>query len=173
MLTGWPRTMDKPFRFFLILLLNWSAFSLEAQWIDSTFHRLEPAVKDQTESIYLRFSTYIKDDKAYPIGIMGGGIKQEFVISPDAMGAFKAYQKQKKWSLICTGIQLVTQIAAFTTKDKSLRKGLLIGAGAVSVINVPLYIGSNNNLSKAVWIRNKEVLNHPQHDMKKATAIDR
>lgn len=173
MLSWWPNTMDTPFRFCLLLLFTWPVFSLEAQLSDSTFNRSEVDLRDQTESIYLRFSTYIKDDKAYPIGIMGGGIKQEFAISPDAMGAFKAYQKQKKWSLVCTGIQLVTQIAAFTTKDKSLRTGLLIGAGAVSVINVPLYIGSNNNLSRAVWIRNRDVLKHPQGDMKKATAIDR
>jgi hypothetical protein len=61
-------------------------------------------------------------------------------------------------TLVFAGLQLATQIAAFTSRDKSTRTGLFIGAGVISVVSVPIYIGSQKNLNHAIWIRNGAVL---------------
>lgn len=102
---------------------------------------------------------YMKNDKLYDIGATGGKMKKEFTASPDAIPIFKKYQRQRKWTLLFSGIQLATEITALTTKNKSLRTGLLIGGGATSVVIIPLFLASNKNLSKAVWIRNGAILN--------------
>lgn len=144
---------------FLLLLILTSCFSdITAQQNDSLEHTTSVSNAYQTETIYLRFSTFEKNKELYEIGIFGEGLKQEMSISPDAMAVFKKYQKQKRWSAVCAGLQLVTQIAAFTTRDKSQRTGLHIGGAGISIVAVPLFIGSTKNLNKAVWIRNGEVL---------------
>ena len=112
----------------------------------------------QSESIYLQLGTYTKNGLKYDIGIIGGRLKHEMLVSPEAMAVFKKYQKQKTWSLVCAGAQLVTQVAAFTTRDKSRRTALHISGGAISIVSIPLYFGSYKNLNKAVWIRNGAVL---------------
>ena len=132
--------------------------SLVAQLNDLHFNGTSLPSNYQTETIYLRFSTYVKDSQVYQIGIIGEILKHDMMLSPDAMIVFKKYQRQKKWSLVCAGVQLATQVAAFSTRDKSWRTGLLIGSGAVAVVSIPLYIGSQRNLNKAVWIRNRDVL---------------
>ncbi|MEP6647616.1 MAG: hypothetical protein ABJC12_11065 [Saprospiraceae bacterium] len=115
----------------------------------------------QAESIYVTLTGYRKNDKLYDIGAIGGKMKNEFTASPDAIPIFEKYQRQRKWTLLFSGIQLATEITALTTKNKSLRTGLLIGAGATSIVIIPLFLASNKNLSKAVWIRNRDVLNKP------------
>ena len=127
---------------------------------DNDFHFSETALpgKYQTETIYLRFNKFGKNGQWQDIGIVGEGLKPEMVISPDAMTIFKKYQRQKRWSLVCAGLQIVTEVAALTTGNKAKRTGLHIGGVGISLIAVPIYIGSYQNLNKSVWIRNGDVL---------------
>lgn len=140
----------------LILALNYSGIT--AQQNDSLQFGTPWVDTYQAETIFLRFSHYEKNNQLYEIGIFGEGLKSEMAASPDAMVFFKKYQRQKRWSLVCAGLQLATQIAAFTSNNKSRRTGLHIGGAGVSIVAVPLFIGSNINLNKAIWIRNGEVL---------------
>ena len=134
--------------------------SLSAQQDTSEINKDSLALKYKTETIYMQLSTYTKNNQKYDIGMTGGGMKNEMMLSPDAMPYFKKYQKQKIWTLVCTGIQVVMEVAAFTTHDKSRRTALHIGGGVVSLVTIPLYFGSYKNLNKAVWIRNGDVLSN-------------
>lgn len=81
------------------------------------------------------------------------------MISPDAVIVFKKFQHQRNWLFLISGLELATSIAALTSKNKHLKTGMLISGAALSVISIPLYIGSVNNENKAVWLRNRDVLN--------------
>jgi hypothetical protein len=157
--------MDSPFNtmkqlkyFPLLLILALDFTGIQAQQNDSLQVGTSWADTYQAETIFLRFSHYEKNNQLYEIGIFGEGIKLEMAGSPDAMVFFKKYQRQKRWSLVCAGLQLATQIAAFTSNNKSRRTGLHIAGAGVSIVAVPLFIGSNINLNKAIWIRNGEVM---------------
>ncbi len=152
------KTLKEPLFRLPFLFLTLTCTSLAAQQNDLHLSDTSLTSKYERETIYLRFSTYVKDNEAYEIGIIGEVIKHDMMVSPDAMIEFKKYQKQRKWSLVLAGLQLVTQVAAYSTRDKSWRRGLLIGSGAVAIVSIPFYIGSQRNLNKAVWIRNRDVL---------------
>ena len=113
----------------------------------------------EKETIYITMTGYMKNNKAYDIGLTGGKLKKEMMVSPEAVVVFEKFQHQRGWTYLFSGLQLAAEITSLTTKDKKLRTGMLIGAGVMSGIIIPLYIGSSKNLSKAVWIRNGAVLN--------------
>jgi hypothetical protein len=147
----------------IVLLLSLSLFniSLIAQQDSVRFSNDYMHSKYQNETIYLQLNTYTKDNKAHDLGMFGGGLTNEMKVSPDAMVIFKKYQKQKVWSFVCAGLQMATEIAAFSTPNRSRRTALQIGGGVISIVSVPLYFGSTKNLNKAVWIRNEKVLKWP------------
>jgi hypothetical protein len=157
--------MAKPFRsmkhlkyFFLFLIILMVLSGITAQQNDTLQVGASRADAYQAETIFLGFSRYEKNKQLYDIGIFGEGLKNEMTGSPDAMVLFKKYQRQKRWSLVITGLQLATQIAAFTSHNKSRRTGLHISGAGLSIVAVPLFIGSTKNLNKAIWIRNGDVL---------------
>jgi hypothetical protein len=150
--------MKKPKFFSLQLCFILSSHFIWAQQNNSLVSKDSLSLQYKTETIHLRFATYVKNDSAFNIGFVGEGLKHEMMISLEAMEVYKKYQKQKRWSLVCTAAQLGLEVAGLTTKNKSQRTGLFIGAAAVSIVTVPLFIGSTKNLNKAVWIRNGEVL---------------
>jgi|GEM_PF-3294038 len=116
------------------------------------------AAKYNAEAIYLRYSTYTKNNEVYRIGVLGGGLKHEFDSSPDAMTLFKKYQRQRRWSLVCSALQVTAAAVAFSTRDRGRRSTFQISGAAISIVAVPLYIGSYNNLNKAVWFRNGAIM---------------
>ncbi|MEO6133490.1 MAG: hypothetical protein ABIQ02_16740 [Saprospiraceae bacterium] len=150
--------MKKSIPALFISIMVVSTYAVSAQ--SDTLDRESKADSKYTkEAIYLTMTGYVKNNKHYDIGVVGGKLKKELIISPEAIPTFEKYQRQRKWTLLFSGIQLAAEITALITKDKSLRTGLLIGAGATSVVIIPLFLSSNKNLSKAVWIRNGAVLN--------------
>ncbi len=150
--------MKKLILFSFLICFILSINSIWAQQNDSLVSKDSLSLRYKAETIHLRFATYVKDDSVYNIGIVGEVLKHEMVISPAAMEVYKKYQKQKRWTFAFAAAQLALEVAAFTTKNKSRRTGLFIGAGAVSIVTIPLFFGSTKNLNKAVWIRNGEVL---------------
>ena len=150
--------MKKAFLLLPLLLLLSSRAIVLSQEKDFHFSQTAGVSNYQSETIHLRFATYVKNNERFDLGLVGEGLKHEMMVSPEAMAVFNQYQKQRRWTLVCAGLQLATQIAAFTTRDKSTRTGLFIGAGVISVVSVPIYIGSQKNLNHAIWIRNGAVL---------------
>ena len=143
------KTIKMPILLVLLLcLLTFNALNAQQ---DSTY---------STETIYLTFSGFVKNNKHVGMSISGKELKKELMVSPDALIMFKKYQRKRNWTFVFSGLQLATEITAFTTKNKSLKTGLLIGGGALSAFTIPLYIGSMNNINKAVWLRNRDVLNN-------------
>jgi hypothetical protein len=142
----------------LILLVVIAISTISAQQKDSIPQTSAPLSKYQAETIYLTFSGFIKNGKADEMGLSGGKLKKEMMVSPDALIVFRKFQHQRNWIFLFSGLQLATSIAAFTTKNKSTKTGMLISGAALSVISIPLYIGSVNNENKAVWLRNRDVL---------------
>jgi hypothetical protein len=142
----------------LIFLLVIAISTVSAQHNDSIPQSPVSVSKYQTETIYLTFSGFIKNGKADDMGLSGGKLKKEMMVSPDALIVFKKFQHQRNWIFLFSGLQLATSIAALTTKNKHLKTGMLISGAGLSVISIPLYIGSINNENKAVWLRNRDVL---------------
>lgn len=142
----------------ILLLILITIGTLCAQQNDSLPQTITPLSKYQAETIYLTFSGFIKNGKADDMGLSGGKLKKEMMVSPDALIVFKKFQHQRNWLFLFSGLQLGTSIAALTTKNKSMKTGMLISGAALSVISIPLYIGSVNNENKAVWLRNRDVL---------------
>ncbi len=143
----------------LIIVLVFIAVStVRAQQNDSIPQAVAPVSKYQAETIYLTFSGFVKNGKADDMGLTGGKLKKEMMVSPDALIVFRKFQKQRNWIYLLSGLQLATSISALTTKNKSMKTGMLISGAALSVISIPLYIGSVNNENKAVWLRNRDVL---------------
>ncbi|MGB4848250.1 MAG: hypothetical protein WBP41_10055 [Saprospiraceae bacterium] len=142
----------------LILLVIIAISTVSAQQNDSLPQTITPVSKYQAETIYLTFSGFIKNGKADDMGLSGGKLKKEMMISPDAVIVFKKFQHQRNWLFLISGLELATSITALTSKNKSLKTGMLISGAALSVISIPLYIGSINNENKAVWLRNRDVL---------------
>ncbi len=142
----------------LILLVVIAINTVGAQQNDSIPQALAPVSKYETETIYLTFSGFVKNGKADDMGLSGGKLKKEMLVSPDALIVFSKFQHQRNWLFLLSGLQLGTSIAALATKNKSLKTSMLISGAALSVISIPLYIGSVNNENKAVWLRNRDVL---------------
>jgi hypothetical protein len=142
----------------LILLAVIAINTVSAQQNDSIPQTSAPISKYQAETIYLTFSGFIKNGKADDMGLSGGKLKKEMMVSPDALVVFRKFQHQRNWIFLFSGLQLGTSIYALTTKNKSMKTGMLISGAALSVISIPLYIGSVNNENKAVWLRNRDVL---------------
>jgi hypothetical protein len=92
--------MKKPILFSLLICFIFSIHSIWAQQNDSLVSKASWNLRYQTETIHLRFATYVKNDSVYNIGIVGEVLKHEMVISPEAMEVYKKYQKQKRWTLV-------------------------------------------------------------------------
>lgn len=142
----------------LALILIALTAPVSAQQNDSLFQSKTPTSKYQAETIYLTFTGFVKNGKAEEMGLTGGKLKKEMMVSPDAVIVFSKFQRQRNWIFLLSGLQLATSITALTTKNKSLKTGMLVSGAALSVISIPLYIGSVNNENKAVWLRNRDVL---------------
>ena len=147
-LKGYMKTIKMLILRFLLPVCMFTFTTLKAQQ-DTTYN---------TETIYLTFSGFVKNNKQVGMGLSGKELKQELMVSPDALIMFKKYQHKRNWTFVFSGLQLATEIVALTTKNKSLKTGLLIGGGALSAFTIPLYIGSMTNINKAVWLRNRDVL---------------
>ena len=147
-LKAYMEIIKMPILRFLLPVCMFTFSTLNAQQ-DDTYN---------TETIYLTFSGFVKNNKPVGMGISGKELKKELMVSPDALIMFKKYQRKRNWTFVFSGLQLATEITALTTKNKSLKTGLLIGGGALSAFTIPLYIGSMNNINKAVWLRNRDVL---------------
>ncbi|MGB3081241.1 MAG: hypothetical protein WBB31_19315 [Saprospiraceae bacterium] len=147
--------MKKFLFFFSLFIFN---NSMTAQKNDTITMHISPVSKYQAETIYLTFSGFVKNGKADDMGLSGGKLKKEMMISPDAVIVFTKFQHQRNWLFLLSGLELATSITALTAKNKSLKTGMLISGAALSVISIPLYIGSINNENRAVWLRNRDVL---------------
>jgi hypothetical protein len=143
-------------RYHLLLLAIWTITiaGVGAQPPEVVVPSMSMMAKYNSEAIYLRYSTYTKNNEVFRLGVMGGGLKNEFNASPEAMLLFKKYQKQKRWSMVCSVLEVTAGVIAFSSRDRSRRTTFQITGGAISIIAVPLFIGSYNNLNKAVWFRN-------------------
>ena len=75
--------------FLFFFVLTWE--SVNAQFQNKTY---------QTESIYLKGGRYVKNGIAYPIGMFGGKIEQEFLDKPMTAPVFARYQRNQKISSV-------------------------------------------------------------------------
>ncbi len=125
------------------------------------------------ESIYLQtgfFSgmQYVKNGVSHHIGFFNSHLKDEMKISKDAFAEYKNFSKNKKTGIILglTGSAMIIGGVLYTVygiknnKEKSSKIGsIILLTGYIPLLSSSYFFyQSNNNLHKAVWIRNRDLL---------------
>lgn len=113
-----------------------------------------PIEKYEQESILLRWGTYVKNGEKHSIGAFGNKILKELELSEAAVLEGEKYKKNRNISLSLSLAGLGTVIAGMALEEEAvLWSGL-----AVSLVSIPISVKAINNLQKAVWLRNRDIL---------------
>jgi len=110
------------------------------------------------ESIYLKGNKYIKNDVEYPIGFLGSNLKEEMKISQFATLEWKKHVNYRNWSFVTSLTGVALTIAGFGAESENLQRGLILSGLGLSIISIPISIKSNNQIQKAIWTRNRDLL---------------
>ncbi len=110
------------------------------------------------QSIYLKGSKFVKNDVAYPIGLLGGKLAPEMQVSEHATAEWQKFKKVRNWGIATSLAGLGLAVSALATENNDLRAGLLLGGLTLSLVSLPLSLKSSNQLQKAVWTRNRDIL---------------
>ncbi len=130
----------------------------------------------EKEAIYLRMGfwgqKYIKNGKSYPIRIFNDKLDNEMKISRTAYKEYKKYKINKKiilaGNLIGLGLAVYGEYNAIKLLSKNqwdeklfnkFTNFTLIGMGTI-MITIPFQYFAYNRLQKAIWLRNRDILNH-------------
>lgn len=116
--------------------------------------------KYDKETIYLStYHNYIKNGESYWIGFFGERLKKEMEVSPNAVIEYKKFSNKRNVSLALVGVGMAAMIGGLVNYDENdPNNGLLVG-GYVSVLGGSIFaLSSQRHRSKAIWIRNRDVL---------------
>lgn len=105
--------------------------------------------------LWLGSGKYYKNEVAYPLR----RLKTEMSGSPDALFEFKKYRKQETFAKIgfAAGTGLI--VASFFERRRHYSTSSYIYAGvAVVAVSIPLHLGANKHLGRAVWYYNRDIL---------------
>jgi hypothetical protein len=107
-----------------------------------------------TESIYLQANSYVKDGIRYPVGFLGANLKKEFELYPESMTWFRKHRTKRIIGSVVRLAGLGLLIGASATDDRDTFDLLSAGGLTLTFISLPISRAAENNLNKAVWIRN-------------------
>ncbi len=110
------------------------------------------------KSMYLQAGKYIKNGKSYPTGFLGGKMKKEMENSRDAMLAFTQFEKGRNLSMTLSLVAVGAVISSTFVDNSNLRGGMLLGGLSSLLIALPISFNSSDNLQKAIWCRNRDIL---------------
>ncbi len=113
------------------------------------------------ETIYLHSSGYVKEGKKYKRGLFNNKLKKEFRDSPTAALEFRKSEKNMNANIILSVLGLASVLIAADQVDEGNEKtatGFLVGGLALSLGSIPFSIRSNNQMHRAVWMHNGELV---------------
>lgn len=110
------------------------------------------------ESIYLEGGKFVKNDVKYPVGLFSHKLGKEMNVSPHAVAEWKQYKNFRNWGFVTSLVGLGLTLSSLTTDNQELQTGLLLSGLTMSIVSIPLSIKANNQLQKAVWTRNRDIL---------------
>jgi hypothetical protein len=125
------------------------------------------------ESIYLQVGfwsgqKYIKNGISHKIGLFNKDLKKEMKFSKDASFVYKKYVKNRNTGIILSVTSSALLAGGFIYSIKSFGSGsrnqhiilnTLVYTGlALSFVSLHFSLTANNNLHKAVWLRNRDLL---------------
>lgn len=114
----------------------------------------QPNSSYATESIYLQSNSYVKDGVRRPVGFLGANLKKEFELYPESMTWFRKHQTKRIIGSVVRLAGLGLLIGAGATDDRDTFDLLSAGGLTLTFISLPISRAAENNLNKAVWIRN-------------------
>jgi len=138
--------MGKAPRSFVLVICLFCSFSfLHAQSAKEIYEQ---------EAIYLKWGNYVKNGEKFSIGIMGNKLLKELEVSDAAVQEGIRYKKNRNLSLVLSLVGLATVVVGAVAEEEAfLWSGL-----AVSGASIPFSIKAVNNMHKAVWLRNRDIL---------------
>jgi hypothetical protein len=114
--------------------------------------------KYESQTIYLQSGGYVKDGKKCHIGFFGEKLKKEMVVNPEALNIYEKFQRQRRRDLFFVGVMITAEFSALFIHDRDLKNGVLLGGLANPFVTIPFGNNAGNNLYKAIWTRNRDVL---------------
>lgn len=113
------------------------------------------------ETIYLHSSGYVKEGKKYGRGFFNRNLKKELQDSPIAALEFKKAQK----SMITSVTLSALSVASVLVGTQQIRKGkdsnaagFLVGGLVLSLGSLPFSLRANNQIHRAVWMHNGDLV---------------
>lgn len=113
------------------------------------------------ETIYLHSSGYVKEGKKYRRGLFNNKLKKEFRDSPVAALEFRKAEKNMNTSIILSVLGLASVLIAADQIEEENEKaatGFLVGGLALSIGSIPFSMRSNNQIHRAVWMHNGDLV---------------
>ena len=117
------------------------------------------------ESIYLNTNflsrTYIKEGKSYRVGFWKKNLKKELRDSKVGYQEFLKSQKNQNIALMMNVAAIATIFIAGdqgANGNEQNARYLLLGGLGLSIASIPLSIKSYNQLNRAVWMHNGELI---------------
>lgn len=111
--------------------------------------------KYELETIYLSGNGYIKNNQSFKLR----NLKSEFNFTVQGLEGYQAYRADNKKFIVTYSIGLGLLLSGLTYQSNKQTSNLLIIASAVPIaFSLHFSIRSQNRLSKAIWIRNRDVL---------------
>ncbi len=117
------------------------------------------------ESIYLNtnfFSrTYVKEGKSHRVGFWKKNLKKELRDSKVGYQEFLKSQKNQNIALMLNVAAIASYFIAFDQADEGNERNaniLLLGGLGLSIASIPLSIKSQNQLNRAVWMHNGDLI---------------
>jgi hypothetical protein len=132
------------------LLLLTAGSSAMAQTDSVSFFK-----KYELETIYLGGNGYIKNNQSFKLR----NLSNEFNFTAQGLKGYQAYRADRKKFIVTYSIGLGLLIGGLIYENNKQTSNLLVPASFVPItFSLHFAIRSQNRLSKAIWIRNRDVL---------------
>lgn len=114
----------------------------------------------QSESIYLRNNSYVKNGMTERIGFLGGKIAKEFENMPMSTPAFQRFKRNRILTTVLSTVGLSLMIGALPAlnRNNEFAGAMYLTGSGLAIVALPIAIKANNDLQQAIWLRNGEVL---------------
>jgi hypothetical protein len=111
--------------------------------------------KYELETIYLNNNGYIKNNQSFKLR----NLKNEFNFTVQGLEGYQAYRADNKKFIVTYSIGLGMLLSGLAYQGNKQTSNLLVFASVVPIaFSLHFSIRSQNRLSKAIWIRNRDVL---------------
>jgi hypothetical protein len=154
--------MTKKAKLVLLLALFLQVLNVKAQLSQEEVKR-----RYESETIYTVYNQYYKGGEKHRMGFYGRRMKHEFEISPEALQSFQKYRRQAltgHWIAVA-GIVANTSALIFINEEQQpgLFWAIYAPTLAVGITGLAIELGAQKHLSRAIWLRNRDVLLSPRN----------